>query len=392
MSLGGIKIALVHDELTRRGGAEVVLEELVRIFPQADVYALYAGPKPQMRVDGRRIAVRTSFLQRWPGWWRRHPSRLLPMLSMAAEQFDLSNYDLVISSASGFAKALITRVNVPHLCYCHTPTRYLWSVTHAAGSAQRRMLRWPGQLVLHYLRLADFAAAQRVDFFIANSRFTQARIRTYYRRSSAVIHPPIKTSFYTPEPRGFQGGVPKSNGFQQGYFLAVGRLTPTKNFIQAIRVCEKLQLPLIIVGSGADLPRLKRNADKYARFVGTVDDERLRDYYRGAQALLQPGEEDFGMAAAEALACGTPVIAVGQGGVLDVVRQRETGLLYEEPHEEALAESLRQFLMNRLYFPPERLQHSVLRLAAQRFRKDVEDFVARAFVRFKTAREMPELV
>lgn len=373
-----MRIAIVHDELTRRGGAEVVLEELLRIFPRADVYTLYAGPRPLLRVDERMYKLRTSFLQRWPEWWRRHPSRVLPLLSMAAEQFDLSGYDLVISSASAFAKAIITRVNVPHICYCHTPTRYLWSATHQVAARQRGVLRWPKQVVLHYLRLADYAAAQRVDYFIANSPFTQARIRTYYRRRSTVIYPPINTSFFTPlKPAEWShaGQVPLTGD----YFLIVGRLTPSKNFIQAIRVCEKLRLPLAIVGSGAELPRLRRAAGKYTHFAGTVDAQQLRLYYRHAQALLQPGEEDFGMAAAEALACGTPVIALGRGGVLDVMRNRETGLLYEEPREEALAEALRQFLMNRLRFPAEELQKSVLRFSAQRFDSQLTEFIQRTY-------------
>src|SRR3989344_1139286 len=178
MSLGDLKVALVHDELTRRGGAEIVLEELVRIFPQADLYALYAG-EPKMIVDGRTYHVRTSFLQRFPLWWRRHPSRLLPLLPQAAEQFDLSTYDLVLSSASAFAKAVVTRVSVPHLCYCHTPTRYLWSDAHAALERQPAWARWPARVGMHYLRLADFAAAQRVGVYLANSGFTQARIKSY---------------------------------------------------------------------------------------------------------------------------------------------------------------------------------------------------------------------
>ncbi len=369
-----MKIAIVHDELTRRGGAEVVLEELLRIFPQADVYTMYAGPRPLLRVDERTYKLHTSFLQRWPSWWRRHPSRLLPLLSMAAEQFDLSGYDLVISSASGFAKAIITRVNIPHICYCHTPTRYLWSATHQVAD-RRSILRWPGQLVLHYLRLADYAAAQRVDYFIANSPFTQARIHTYYRRRSTVIYPPIDTTFFTPLRPATGGAIGGAALLPENYFLAVGRLTPAKNFIQAIRVCEKLRLPLVVVGSGGELARLYRAAGKYTRFVGSIDNLQLRSYLRRALALLQPGEEDFGMAAAEALACGTPVIAYGRGGVLDVVRNRETGLLYAEPREEALAEALRQFLMNRPDFTAEGLQQSVLRFSAQRFNWRISEFV-----------------
>lgn len=364
MSLENLKVALVHDELTRRGGAEIVLEELLRLWPEADVYTLYAG-KPLLTVDGTTYHVRTSFLQRWPLWFRRHPARLLPLLPHAAEQFDLSAYDLVISSASGFAKSVVTRVNVPHLCYCHCPTRYLWDTTHEVVARQRRLTRGPGAALLHYLRLADFTAAQRVDAFLANSRYTQQRIKSYYRRTSTVAYPPIDTAYFTP-PSLVRSGA---------YFLAVGRLTALKNFDQAIAVCEKLELPLVIIGVGDNLTRLRKGAGKYTRFKGIVSRGQLRKYFREARALLQPGREDFGMAAAEALACGTPVIALGQGGATEVVKHSVTGILYNEPGEESLAEALRQFLLKENSFNRATLQQSVLRFSRARFTNAIREQV-----------------
>ncbi|MFH1353789.1 MAG: glycosyltransferase [bacterium] len=369
MSEGGLKVAIVHDELTRRGGAEVVLEELLRLFPKADVYALFAG-RPLITVDGKNFNVRTSFLQRWPLWFRRHPARLLALLPHAAEQFDLSGYDLVISSASGFAKSVVTRVNVPHLCYCHAPTRYLWDTTHEIMARQRWLLRGPGAILLHYLRLADFTASQRVDVFLANSQYTQRRIDSYYRRSSTVVYPPIDTVFYTP-----------SFSAKRSYFLTVGRLTATKYYEQAVSVCEKLELPLVIVGKGYCLPRLKRLAGKYTRFAGDVSSEQLRDYLRGARALLQPGREDFGMATAEALSCGTPVIALGSGGAEEVVEQNVTGVLYNTSMEEALAEAMRQFLNKEKTFAAEVLQQSVLKFSRARFGIAIEQQVGLAIDR-----------
>lgn len=359
MSLETAKIALVHDELTRRGGAEIVLEELLRMFPQAHVYALYAG-KPRIAVDGRVYEVRTSFLQNFPIWFRRHPRRLLPFLPHAAEQFDFSDYDVVMSSASGFAKAIVTRSTVPHISYCHTPTRYLWDSTHQVLARASRFRKVTSSLLFHYLRLSDFTAAQRVDRFLANSEYTQERIYTYYRRKSTVIYPPIDTAFYTP---GKQGRSPKE------YFLLVGRLTPTKNFDQAIRVCEKMKIPLIVVGTGHDRRRLQALAQGYTTFVGRISREKLREYYRGARALVQPGPEDFGMASAEALACGTPVIAYNYGGVREIVQPYTTGFLYHEPHEEALAEAIRQSLP--LSFSAGTLQHSVLKFSIPRFRDSI---------------------
>ena len=246
MLKGDLRLALLHDELTRRGGAEVVFEELAALFTQADLFTLYAG-RPVLRTGGTLRPVKTSYLQRWPEWMRRHPGRMLPFLAHAAEQFDFSGYDVVISSASAFAKAIVTRSTVPHISYCHTPIRYLWDSALEVAASRPWALRLPVKWLQHYLRLVDFTAAQRVDLFIANSQYTQARIAKFYRRASEVIYPPIDTEFYNP-------GIAKKIG---DYFLLVGRLTPTKRFDVAIRVCEKLELSLVVVGTGPDLPRLK---------------------------------------------------------------------------------------------------------------------------------------
>lgn len=352
---GEPRIALVHDELTRRGGAEVVFEEMAALFPEADIYTLYAG-RPVLRVNGRLKTVATTFLQSWPAWFRRHPSRILPLLPHAAEQIDLSGYDLVISSSSGFAKAIVTRAAVPHVCYCHTPTRYLWDNAHEAIGAKSQW-RWLKAGVLHYLRLTDYAAAQRVDVFIANSRWTAERINTYYRRPSRVIYPPVDTAFYTPAP----ASEPR------GYFLCAGRLTESKHFEQAIQACEKLKLKLVIAGRGRKRREWGHLAGPQTTFAGRVDNVTLRRLYRGARALLQPGEEDFGMAAVEALACGTPVIALGRGGALETVRHGETGWLYRQPTVEALAEAIRQFLLRENRWRPEAAQRQAMQFSRQRF-------------------------
>lgn len=358
MSLGDLKVALVHDELVRRGGAEHVLEALLRLFPQADVYALYASNTPQMTADGKTYDIHTTFLQSFPLWFRRHPRRLVALLPHAAERLDLSNYDLVISSSSAFAKAVITRSNIPHVCYCHTPTRYLWE-------RKEKGLRAFGQ---HFLRLADFAAAQRPDVYIANSRYTQQRIWRYYRRESSVVYPPIRTSFFTPLP------IPRL------HFLAVGRLTRSKQFEQAILVCEKLGLPLRIVGVGQDYRRLKQLAGKHTTFLGKLSDDQLREQYRGARALLQPGVEDFGMAAAEALACGTPVIAIKAGGVREIVINSKLGILYREQHPELLAEALRQLLERNEPYDPATLQQAALNFSQAQFTSSVQNIIEEVLV------------
>ncbi len=354
------KIAIVHDELVRRGGAEMVLEELLRIYPQADVYALYAGNIPKMTIDRKTYDIQTSSLQKMPLWFRRHPGRLLPFLPQAAEQFDLSKYDLVISSASGFAKGVITRSGVPHLCYCHTPTRYLWDASHAVLN-HRKGKNILLKLLFHYLRMVDFTAAQRPDAYIANSKYTQSRIKTYYRKDSTVVYPPIDTDFFTP-------GHTQNT---RDYFLVVGRLSREKHFDHAIQVAEKLGLKLKIVGTGNDQGRLTKFAGKHTEFLGQVSREELRELYRSARALIQPGVEDFGMASVEALSCGTPIIAYGKGGICEIVTNGVQGVLYQDQLPETLAEAIRQFLRIERAFYAGNLQKRALSFTRESFKQGV---------------------
>jgi glycosyltransferase involved in cell wall biosynthesis len=293
---------------------------------------------------------------------------MLPLLPQAAEQFDFSAYDLIISSSSGFAKGIITRSTIPHICYCHTPTRYLWDASHEVAGRTGRGSKRILTMLQHYLRMVDFAAAQRPDILIANSKYTQSRIETYYRRSSTVIYPPIDTSLFTPKPS-------ERLNISQAPFLLVGRLTPSKYFDQAINVCEKLQLPLIVVGAGRELPRLKKLAGRFTRFVGKVSNDELRMHYRQARALLQPGIEDFGMASAEALACGTPVIAFGEGGVREIVDHRKHGIVYTEQLPESMAEAIRQFFDHEYTFTPEILQQRALLFSRNRFTQAMTNMV-----------------
>lgn len=362
-------MAFIHDELVRRGGAERVFEELISLFPSADIFSLYSGRHPFITVNNKTYPVQTSFLQTWSLWFRRHPGRLLPFLLQAAEQFDFSQYDLVISSASGFAKAIVTRSTIPHISYIHTPTRYLWDATHEVVARAPKLTRWPLQILFHYLRLADFACAQRADVFLANSHYTQVRIDNYYRRNSEVVYPPIDTAFFTP------GGAEKSSIINHRPFLLVGRLTPSKHFDQAITVCEKLQLPLAIIGVGSDMNRLKKIAGKHTRFLGKVSPQNLRKLYREARALIQPGVEDFGMASAEALACGTPVIAYGYGGIQEIVTGNAFGVLYHTQRTESLADAVRQFMAKESKFAPHILQAQARRFSSYRFAQQIKKIV-----------------
>ncbi|HSX25288.1 MAG TPA: glycosyltransferase, partial [Candidatus Andersenbacteria bacterium] len=304
--------------------------------------------------------IHTSSLQQWPRWFRRHPGRMLPFLPQAAEQFDLSTYDIVISSSSGFSKGVITRSTIPHLCYCHTPTRYIWDASLRVVD-QRSFVRPILRMLFHWLRMIDFAAAQRPTAYIANSHYTQQKIKTYYQKDSSVVYPPIDTNFFTP----------RSTSSAREYFLCVGRLTPEKKFDHAILVAEKLGLQLVIAGVGSDKSRLQKLAGKHTRFAENVSREELRDLYRNARALIQPGIEDFGMTAAEALACGTPVIAFGMGGVVEIVRNGVHGILYREQLPETLAEAIRNFIRIERAFYPENLQKQASAFSVDRFRQGI---------------------
>jgi len=328
-----VRVALVHDWLTGMRGGEKVLERLCALFPGAPIHTLFHFPgsvSPAIEAH----PIRTSFLQRAPGV-RRHYRRYLPLFPAAIEELDFSAFDLVVSSSHCVAKGALPPPGAFHLCYCHTPMRYAWDQEHAyfprrTGAAAR--LRG---LALSRLRTWDVASASRVDMFVANSHFVAARIRRYYGRSAEVVHPPVDVGFFTPGDAGSGRG-----GERGGYALAVSALAPYKRVDLAIAACERLGIELRVVGDGPERAALSRLAGPRTRLLGRVEGERLRELYRGALCFVQPGVEDFGIAAAEALACGTPVVAAGRGGVLDIVEDGRHGVLYEGENEPDLATAI----------------------------------------------------
>ncbi|MCY0897454.1 MAG: glycosyltransferase [Firmicutes bacterium] len=322
-----MRVALVHDWLVTMGGAERVLEEIASLYPDAPIYTgVVNRSRLSPFLQSREIIP--TFVQSLP-YARRWYNRYLPLLAYGMEQFDLSGYDLVISSSAAIAKGVLTRAETLHVSYIHTPMRYAWDLYHeyrhreAKGVTKRIM-----GPVFHYMRLWDRISADRVDVLIANSRIVQRRIQKHYRRPATVIHPPVDVDRFT---------VASDPG---GYHLVLSRLVAYKRFDLAVRAFNHLKWPLVVAGDGPERGALQKLAGPTVQFVGRVDDEARSRLMREAKALIFPGEEDFGITPVEMLASGRPVIAYGRGGILDTVTHGETGWLFEEQTVDALVDAI----------------------------------------------------
>ena len=354
------RVAISHEWLTIPGGSEKVVLQFLELFPDAEIYTTVYDPEPWP--DAIKPArVHPSFLNRLPAADRIYP-RLLPFMNAAFESFDLSGYDLVLSSNHACAKNVITAPGTLHMCYCHTPMRYAWDPGFFAGEqlglAERVLL----PLLVGRLRRQDAIAAARPDAYIANSRHVAARIRKYYRRDSTVIHPPCDVERFL--------GTPRRDG---DYYLFLGRFVPYKRADLAVAACARLDRPLKVVGSGRGGETLAELAGPQTELLGFVEDDELAEIVAGARALLFPGEEDFGMVPVEVQAAGVPVIAYGRGRAADSVVDGVTGILYGQAGVDSLCAAIERF--EATSFDELELRRRAAAFSPERFRDELSDFL-----------------
>ena len=355
-----MKLALVHDYLIQNGGAEKVLDVFQGIWKDAPTYTLFFDPKRTPTFAGRDI--RTSFLPKLPLAKRKY-QWYLPLMPTATEHYDLGEFDIVVSSTSAFAKGIITRPNTTHICYCHTPTRYLWMETHSylQELGIPRPIKALLPPLLTYLRTWDYQAAQRVDHFIANSQTVADRIKKYYHRDATVIHPPVDTHRFHID-----------NG-PKNYFLTGGRLVAHKRYDLVVQAANKTGIPLKVFGSGRIEKELRKMAKPHIEFLGRVDDKTQAKLYAGAKAFIHPQEEDFGITPVESMAAGRPVIAYRKGGATESVKEGLSGEFFDEQSWEELADHMIRF--NDKDWDPVAIKHYAERFSRKRFEREMKAFV-----------------
>jgi glycosyltransferase involved in cell wall biosynthesis len=362
------RAAIAHEWLTIPGGSEQVVLSLLELVPHAELFTSVYDPEPwPARITER--PVHASALNRLPGATRIYP-KLLPFMNAAFESFDLTDFDLVISSNHACAKNVITRPETLHVCYCHTPMRYAWEPRFLREEAMGRATRLALPLLLGRLRRQDLAGAARPDVFVANSAHVAARIEKYYRRDARVVHPPVDVARLLDRPRA-----------EDDYYLVFGRLVPYKRADVAVAACERLGRRVKVVGEGRALADVEAQAGPHTEMLGYLDDAALADVLAGARALLFPGEEDFGIVPVEAQAAGVPVIAYGVGGARETVLHEETGILYDDPSVAGLARAILEF--EDATFDEEAIRDNARRFSPGRFHEEivaVVDEAAEAFV------------
>lgn len=355
-----MKVAIVHEWLSVYGGSERVVEEIHELFPEAPIYTLVYD-EGNMPERFKKYDIRTTFVQKFPFAKKKYPN-YLPLMPRAFEALDLTEYDLVISSSTACAKGVITRSDAIHICYCHTPMRYAWEFYYEYTRDMSKFKHFIVAFFMHKIRIWDRLAADRVDYFIANSNYIKGRIAKYYRRPSEVIFPPVNTHLY-------------HIGRKNETYLMVSRMVPYKRVDLAIEAFNQLGLPLIIIGGGSEEKKLRSMAKDNIRFLGRLSDEEIAEYYAQSKGFIFPGEEDFGITPIEAQASGTPVIAYGRGGTLDTVVDGKSGILFMEQTVEALVQAIQRFEKDGVSWNAEQIKANSEQFSVQNFKDKLKAYI-----------------
>ena len=362
-----MKIAIIHYWWLSNRGGEAVCSSLAELYPNADIF-LHVCNEEIMRKslpDNYAGIIRKTFISRLPGA-NKHYQKYLPFMPLALEQLNLSDYDLIISSESGPAKGVITRPDAVHICYCHSPMRYIWDMYYEYRAGAGRIIKRLFPFIAHYLRMWDRLSADRVDHFIANSKFITSRIRKFYRRDADVIYPPVNTTEFSHEQ------------VRGDFYLCLGQLVPYKKADLAVDAFNKLGLPLIVVGEGELFEALKARAGDNVTLMGRQPFPVIKDLLERCRGLIFPGVEDFGIVPVEAMAAGAPVIAFAKGGALETVIHGHTGVHFHEQSVEALMAAVQQVESGQFVFAPAQLHEHAAGFDKSVFKQKIKNFVDKA--------------
>lgn len=366
-----MKIAIIHDYLTKAGGAEKVLRHFCSLFPKAPVYTLLHDPAFTEKFFGKtKPQIFASYLNDYLKILRRK-SLLVNKFPAAIESFDLSNYDVVVSFSNSFAHGVLTKPSTLHICYSYSPTRFLWDWTQEYKNEHHLnsvLTGWYAAKALSDLRLWDRLAAERPDLWLTQSTTAAKRLKKYYKVDSTIIHPPVDVL-----------DIPLSGKGPEDYFLIISRLEPYKKIDLAIEAFNTSGRPLTIIGEGSDFRRLKSIAKKNIQLLGWKSDEQLRYYLTKSYALIFPGEEDFGLTPIEAMAAGRPVVAFNQGGVTETVIGGKTGVFFDQPTPESLLEAVNQLDENYHTFEPEACRQRALEFSAEAFKERISQYISQEY-------------
>lgn len=365
-----MRIAVVHDWLVTYAGAERVLENILKCYPDADIFTIvdFASRKDCKFLDGKKVT--TSFIQRLP-FAKKHYRGYLPLMPLAIEQHDLSGYDLIISSSHAVAKGVLTGPDQVHVSYVHSPIRYAWDLQHQylyESGLSKGIRSWIARLILHYIRIWDSRTANGVDAFAANSQFISRRINKTYRRESRVIYPPVNVSAFTIGTK------------REEFYLTASRMVPYKKIPLIINAFASMpERQLVVIGDGPEFKKAKQLISPNITLLGYQPGDVLRDYMQRAKAFVFAAEEDFGITPVEAQACGTPVIAFGRGGVLetvlDLMHENPTGLFFSEQTVGSLVEAIHLFEQNQSVFTSDACRRNAERFGDERFRNELMAWV-----------------